>query len=79
MIIDIITVTALMLFPYLLGYLTGRRHQKQVCDEAEERLASIEPPTRAAGQPTNVDGPPSRINQPKWRQGMLRGGDAHND
>lgn len=57
-------------------YLVGRRDGRRLAEEQAERLARIEPPTRAVGQPTNADGPPARINKPRWRQGMLRGGDA---
>ena len=57
-------------------YRTGYKRGRADAEAQAERLASIEPPTRAVGQPTNADGPPARINKPRWRQGMLRGGDA---
>lgn len=68
----------LMVGAVIGAYLMGRRHGREAAEEWFERVEPVQPTTRAAGQPTNVDGPPSRINKPKWRQGMLRGGDAHN-
>lgn len=57
---------------YWLGY---RQGVEAATADWSERMTRLEPPPRSAGQPTNVDGPPSRVSSPRIRQERRWGGD----
>jgi hypothetical protein len=58
---------------YLIGYITGRRHERAAQEEASERLLRLDPPDRTPGLPTNITAAPSTPRQPRWRNGRFGG------
>ena len=57
---------------YWAGYRQGARNTAQ---DWSERMLRIDPPRRSAGQPTNLDGEPSRVTKSRIRQERRWGGD----
>lgn len=66
---------ATLMLVYLIGYWTGRRHERDVAGEQERLAARIDPPNRTAGMPTNLSEAPSEIREPRWRSGQFRSRD----
>lgn len=72
--LDAIMFIMVLMLVYLLGYLTGRAHERDVAGEQERLAARIDPPNRTAGIPTNTSMEPSEVRQPRWRNGQFRAG-----
>ncbi len=57
-----------------LWYWVGRKHQQAICDAEADRMERIDPPSRTAGLPTNLDAPASDARVPRWRNGQFKSG-----
>lgn len=64
-------VLAVLLVGAGLGYWLGWRQCEYAHEAEAERMSLIDPPPRTAGQPTNLDGAPSRVTKARSRPGHV--------
>lgn len=55
---------------YALGFNRGQARERL----AHDRLLRIDPPSRTAGAPANMDAEPSSSRAPQWRTGTFKSG-----